>query len=103
MYLRERKTYIHLRVAAKLRYLLYHGFIVKIGKPVACKLPFCFYTRGLVKVVIITKPVLIQQQVNLAAAVATKKMIIGLYRFIAGLSAMITCPAMFLLFYSIGF
>ena len=90
MHLRQGKEHIGLCIAAELNKLLHSCGVTQVGKTPGSELTPCFNTWGLIKVIIGTKIVFIQQQVYLFTALAAEVFILCANDFIAGIATMIT-------------
>ena len=90
MHLRQAEGDVGLCVAVELRQFVHQCGIIEIRKPPIAEPAFGFYTGILVKIVIGTEVIFIQQEVHLPAPFAAKTFIQAADRFITGIPAMVT-------------
>ena len=89
VHLRQRKSNVGLRIAAELDEFLCRGGIIEVSEAVGIKFAFYFNAGVLVEVIISTEVILVQQQVNLFASLAAKRVPVCLDFLLAGVATMV--------------
>jgi len=84
------ECHVRLGIAAELQQLGRSGGIVQVSETVVAEFSFYFNPGCIIEVVIGAQVVLIQQQVNLFAAVAAEVVVVLPDPFRAGVAAMVT-------------